>query len=105
MPTIPVTRELGRLLTKLRDGSHALAIMRGWSRLLLPQTGHTETVNHQMVKMLKKRGLIEPRPFDQQAPYSRLHWWHQYYRSDVYIISDAGKSFPLPPEEMWLEDE
>jgi hypothetical protein len=100
MPTIQMTRSLGALLTQLKQPNRAIAKLRGWSTGLGAHSNDRFQVDDDLVKQLKRLKLIE-----QRIPDGAPGYWRSWYASQVYVLSDAGKALPLPPEEMWLEDE
>jgi hypothetical protein len=103
MPTLTVTREVGAALLHLRDGH---AICKTWNdkyTLCLTSTtdGQIEIADETFVALHRNK-LI--RKYDRFRDHYR--WYVSWYgRSRTWLLSDAGKEFRLPPEELWIPNE
>ena len=95
MPTLTITREVGNA----KDGR---ALCKGWNGFLLCQRSSTVdqiSISENTFQTLRKNKLIEK----YEGSYI---WWQNWYgRRNVWVVSDAGKEFKLPPIELWLEEE
>src|SRR5919198_1436215 len=102
MPTLTITREVGDALLHLKDGR---AICKVWNgKYSLCQARSTDgqiEIKDETFEALRKFKLI--RRYTRDDPYI---WWTNWYgRSRTYLLSDAGKEFQLPPQDLWVEPE
>ncbi len=103
MPPLTVTREVGAALLHLRDGH---AICKTWNdkyTLCLTSTtsGQIEIAD-ETFEALRMNKLI--RKYDRFR--DQYRWYVNWFgRSRTWLLSDAGKLFHLPPEEVWVANE
>jgi hypothetical protein len=102
MPTLIITREVALAIRHLKDGR---ALCRSWNcEYVLCQRARTDdqiVIADRVFEALRKARLI--RRCGRGDPYS---WWSNWYgRRHTWLLSDAGKEFRLPPEELWIPDE